>query len=270
MIVLGDVGARSRPVCGLGCQRDYERRWDAQRTTSGAVPQNDHPPPEAGRPANDRPWDPDSGRRRIVGLVRRLLLAIVRRLAEALVRLYYPKRVVEGGERIPTGKPLVFLVNHPNGLLDPLVLRVSTGRAARFLAKSTLFGNPFGRLAMDAFGSIPIYRAQEAGGRAGDASRNDESFARCRAELATGGALALFPEGTSHSDPQLRPLKTGAARIALSAEAEQTGGSGSCSCRWVCITRASRPSGPPCCCRSASRSRWRRSWRTTGATSVPP
>ncbi len=148
---------------------------------------------------------------------------MVRRLAEALVRLYYPKRVVEGGERIPTGKPLVFLVNHPNGLLDPLVLRVSTGRAARFLAKSTLFGNPLGRLAMDAFGSIPIYRAQEAGGRAGDASRNDESFARCRAELAAGGALALFPEGTSHSDPQLRPLKTGAARIALSAEAEGDG-----------------------------------------------
>ena len=76
---------------------------------------------------------------------------------------------------------------------------------------------------MDAFGSIPIYRAHESGARAGDASRNDESFARCRAELAAGGALALFPEGVSHSDPQLRPLKTGAARIALSAEAEHDG-----------------------------------------------
>jgi 1-acyl-sn-glycerol-3-phosphate acyltransferase len=154
--------------------------------------------------------------------VRRLLLAFVRWLGEALVRLYYPKRVVEGGERIPAGKPLVFLLNHPNGLLDPIVLRVATGRPARFLAKSTLFGNPLGRVGMDAFGSIPIYRAKEAGAQAG-ASRNDESFARCRAELAAGGALALFPEGTSHSDPQLRPLKTGAARIALSAEAEHDG-----------------------------------------------
>jgi 1-acyl-sn-glycerol-3-phosphate acyltransferase len=108
-------------------------------------------------------------------------------------------------------------------LLDPLVLRVATGRPARFLAKSTLFRNPAGRLAMDAFGSIPIYRAHESGARAGDASRNDASFALCRAELAAGGALALFPEGVSHSDPQLRPLKTGAARIALSAEAEHDG-----------------------------------------------
>ena len=151
------------------------------------------------------------------------IAALLRRLVEALVRLYYPARVVEGRERIPPGKPLVFVLNHPNGLLDPMVLRVATGWPARFLAKGTLFRNPFSRLAMDAFGSIPIHRAKESGARAADASRNDESFARCRAELAAGGALALFPEGVSHSDPQLRPLKTGAARIALSAEAEHDG-----------------------------------------------
>ena len=156
-------------------------------------------------------------------VVRRFLAALFRRLAEALVRLYYPARVVEGRDRIPSGKPLVFVLNHPNGLLDPMVLRVATGAPARFLAKGTLFRNPFSRLAMDAFGSIPIHRAKESGARGADASRNDESFARCRAELAAGGALALFPEGVSHSDPQLRPLKTGAARIALSAEAEHDG-----------------------------------------------
>ena len=104
-----------------------------------------------------------------------------------------------------------------------MVLRVATGFAARFLAKSTLFRNPISRLVMEAFGSIPIYRAHESGARGGDASRNDASFARCRAELAAGGAMALFPEGVSHSDPQLRPLKTGAARIALSTEAEHDG-----------------------------------------------
>jgi 1-acyl-sn-glycerol-3-phosphate acyltransferase len=152
--------------------------------------------------------------------MRRALEALIRWLAEALVRLYYPVRLVEGGERIPRGRPVVFVLNHPNGLLDPVVLRVATGRPTRFLAKSTLFGNPLGRLAMRAFGSIPVYRAQEAGARAKDVSRNDETFARCREALARGEALALFPEGVSHSDPQLRPLKTGAARIALSAERE--------------------------------------------------
>jgi glycerol-3-phosphate O-acyltransferase/dihydroxyacetone phosphate acyltransferase len=155
--------------------------------------------------------------------MRRALETLIRWLAEALVRLYYPVRSVEGAERIPASGPVIFVVNHPNGLLDPLLLRVASGRPARFLAKSTLFRSALGRLAMDAFGSIPVYRAHEAGARAADASRNEESFARCRAELARGAALALFPEGVSHSDPQLRPLKTGAARIALSAAAENEG-----------------------------------------------
>jgi 1-acyl-sn-glycerol-3-phosphate acyltransferase len=154
----------------------------------------------------------------------RLLEALIRWLCEAPVRLYYPVRLVEGGERIPRDRPVVFLLNHPNGLLDPMLLRIATGRPARFLAKSTLFGNPVGRLAMRAFGSIPVYRAHESGARGVDSSRNDDSFARCRAALAAGEALALFPEGVSHSDPQLRPLKTGAARIALSAEREVADG----------------------------------------------
>jgi 1-acyl-sn-glycerol-3-phosphate acyltransferase len=159
--------------------------------------------------------------------MRRALETLVRWLAEALIRLYYPHRSVEGAERIPTQGPVIFVANHPNGLLDPLLVRVVTGRAARFLAKSGLFGNPLSRLAMNAFGSIPIYRAHDPDARAKDGSRhvsrNEESFARCRAALADGQALALFPEGTSHSDPQLKPLKTGAARIALSAEAENDG-----------------------------------------------
>ncbi|MES1165161.1 MAG: lysophospholipid acyltransferase family protein, partial [Verrucomicrobiota bacterium] len=150
-----------------------------------------------------------------------MLQSVVRALGEALVRFYYPVRTVDEGQRIPTDKPVIFVLNHPNGLMDPLVLRVATGRRSRFLAKSSLFGNPLGRLAMNAFGSIPVYRPGESSPAA--VARNEESFARCRAELAAGGVLALFPVGTSHSDPQLRPLKTGAARIALSAEAEADG-----------------------------------------------
>ncbi len=156
-------------------------------------------------------------------------------LFEALVRLYYPVRVVEHADRFPAAGPVVLALNHPNGLLDPIVVRVATGRPVRFLAKSTLFDNPLGRAAMRAFGTIPVYRAHESGDRAGDVSRNEESFALCRAELARGGAIALFPEGASHSDPALRALKTGAARIALSAEAESH--SASPWCPWGFISR---------------------------------
>lgn len=138
----------------------------------------------------------------------------LRTLFLALVRLFYPAITVSGRDRVPVAGPVIVVANHPNGLLDPVVLRVALSRPLAFLAKSTLFENPLGRAAMAAFAAIPVFRAHEA-----DTSRNEETFERCRRDLAAGGWLALFPEGTSHSDPQLKPLKSGAARIALSVEA---------------------------------------------------
>ena len=54
-----------------------------------------------------------------------MLETIVRSLAESLIRLYYPERIVENAEALPAVGPVIFVANHPNGLLDPLVLRVT-------------------------------------------------------------------------------------------------------------------------------------------------
>jgi len=48
-------------------------------------------------------------------------------------------------------------------------------------------------------------------------ARNRLTFEACRALLARGGAIALFPEGVSHDSTRLLPVRTGAARIALGA-----------------------------------------------------
>jgi len=61
-----------------------------------------------------------------------------------------------------------------------------------------------------AFESIPVYRRQD-----NTKGTNAETFTLARTLLARGGSIAIFPEGTTHSDAKLRELKTGAARIAL-------------------------------------------------------
>lgn len=138
--------------------------------------------------------------------------ALIRAWALGLVRLFYPDRTVSGLDRLPRQGAAILVANHPNGLIDPLILRLAVGRPVAFLGKSTLFGNPFGRAAVAAFDGLPVYRAQEA-----DTRRNEETFAGCRRWLGQGGWLALFPEGKSHDETTLQPLKTGAARIALGA-----------------------------------------------------
>jgi glycerol-3-phosphate O-acyltransferase / dihydroxyacetone phosphate acyltransferase len=149
---------------------------------------------------------------------------LLRFLILHLVRLYYPRIEVDGRENLPASGPLLFVANHPNGLLDPLVLIVGLRQHISFLAKSTLFAGSLGRFAMGSFGALPVYRQSDEGregGPQGDrGERNDQTFARCRALLRSGRPLALFPEGTTHSNPMMLPLRTGAARIALSAEEE--------------------------------------------------
>lgn len=146
--------------------------------------------------------------------------ALFRWLCEALVALFFPVRALANAERLPKSGRLILVANHPNGLLDPLVLRIITGIPARFLAKSTLFSNAFWRFAMGSFGAIPVFRKQDAGEGADTRDGNERTFALCRQALADQQPMALFPEGVSHADAKIHPLKTGAARIALSADAQ--------------------------------------------------
>src|SRR5215831_12735037 len=53
--------------------------------------------------------------------------------------------------------------------------------------------------------------------------RNDEMFAAAIEALRAGGAILIFPEGTTQPQPILMPLRTGAARLALGAERAMAG-----------------------------------------------
>ncbi len=131
------------------------------------------------------------------------------------LRIFFRRIELLGLERVPDGA-VVYAVNHPNGLVDPLFLLCYAPKPVSFLAKAPLFGYPIIGWIIRAFDAIPVYRKEEhVSGSLKEA--NAEMFARARALLHGGGAIAIFPEGTTHDDPQLRELKTGAARIALGA-----------------------------------------------------
>jgi glycerol-3-phosphate O-acyltransferase/dihydroxyacetone phosphate acyltransferase len=140
-----------------------------------------------------------------------MIRPILERAICLLVRVFFRRLEVSGQEHVPATGPVLFVLNHPNALVDPVVLLCRAGRPVAFLAKEPLFRTPVISIFVRALDSIPVYRRMDQA----DTSRNRATFEAARALLAAGGSLAVFPEGTSHSDPRLKPFRTGAARIAL-------------------------------------------------------
>lgn len=151
------------------------------------------------------------------------MYALLRAIAGVALHWYYRDIQVEGVERIPRRRPLLLVVNHPNALIDALLVAWVVPRRVLITAKSTLFSNPIAATVLRWLGVVPLRRASdEAGQNALDPSRNLDTFRAVVAALGRGGTVLIFPEGKSHDEPSLAPLKTGAARMAL--QATQAGG----------------------------------------------
>ena len=154
-----------------------------------------------------------------------MLYETLRAAARVALLWYYGDVIVQGRERIPVRGPLLIVANHPNALVDAMLVATSFRRRVLITAKSTLFEHPLLGLFLSAIGVVPLQRAQDvrAAARNGlSASRNEASLSRVTAALSRDRVVLIFPEGISHDEPALAPLKTGAARVALQSRAAGT------------------------------------------------
>ena len=132
--------------------------------------------------------------------------------------VYYPRTTVINRQNFRFRRPTILVSNHPNTLLDPLHAAVRVPMIVHFLANSSLFSGPFLKWFFSTFFCIPVERPTDVSGRQ---VNNEKAFRQSSAFLAGGGCLYIAPEGYSIKGRRVRPLKTGAARIALTAENQE-------------------------------------------------
>ena len=139
------------------------------------------------------------------------------RLVRFVVGLFYRRIEVSGLERVAREGPVLFVANHNNGLVDPMVVLYALGRPVVFVAKATLWKIPVLRSILDLLGCVPVVRRGEEEREISlkGEERNRDSFRRLASVLDKEGCVLIFPEGRSHSDPRLSPMRTGAARVLL-------------------------------------------------------
>jgi len=144
---------------------------------------------------------------------------LIYRLSRGLLRLavgfYFSHIERFHQERVPASGPVLFASNHPNSVTDAFVIGASVPRKVNFVATVQLFRFAPLRWLLTRCGVIPINRVKDDP----RAMRTVmETFEACFRVLERGEAVGIFPEGITHDDPQLKTVKTGAARMALELE----------------------------------------------------
>jgi 1-acyl-sn-glycerol-3-phosphate acyltransferase len=114
---------------------------------------------------------------------------------------------VEGRGKLPWRGAAVIVANHLS-LLDILVL-YGLFRPFKWVAKAELFRIPVVGWNMAMNDYVRVWR--------GDPESVRRMMAHCRAHLARGTPVLVFPEGTRSRDGRLQPFKDGAFRLALDA-----------------------------------------------------
>jgi 1-acyl-sn-glycerol-3-phosphate acyltransferase len=139
---------------------------------------------------------------------------------------FYRDIRVTGRSRIPFSAPLLIAVNHQNALVDSMIVGWLVPRRIAMTAKATLLKNPLIALLFRILGVVPLRRVsdetRDSNGSSADRSRNAGAFQEILRLLEQSRAVLIFPEGKSHNEAGLEPLKTGLARLALQARDERS------------------------------------------------
>ena len=127
---------------------------------------------------------------------------------------YTKKTKVVGINNVPKKGAVLFAVNHPNGLLDPLIVTTNNPRASYFLVKAAAFKNPIIEKILNSLNLIAIYRMRDG---INQLAKNEEVFNTCYNIFNKGKSLMIFPEGSDCRDRTIRPLSKGFTRIVYGA-----------------------------------------------------
>jgi 1-acyl-sn-glycerol-3-phosphate acyltransferase len=143
------------------------------------------------------------------------LYRLVRLIIKGGLGIFFQRLEVRHPERLPATGPVVFVANHPNSIMDGMILWAVLDRKINYIAHAGLFRAGLMKWLLRNLGVIPVYRRQD------DPDKMEQNVSMFRAAyeaLEHGETIGIFPEGTSDMLRKVKQVKTGAARIVLETE----------------------------------------------------
>lgn len=147
-------------------------------------------------------------------ILQRIWYFSVKFFLKIALHFYCNKISISGKKNIPKKDAILFAVNHPNALLDPLFIAAFNPRINHFLVRADVFKKPIIKKALATLNLMPIYRIRD--GR-NQLNQNDEIFEKCYQIFEKKETLLIFPQGGHSRDRNVKPLSKGFTRIVFGA-----------------------------------------------------
>ena len=144
--------------------------------------------------------------------MKKLWLHTVRAYISLGLFFYYKKIALTAKNKIPKNEALLFLGNHQNALLDPLLIATHSGRFSYFLTRASVFNNTLISKLLKSLLMLPVYRIRDGWNTI---SKNNQIFKTSAELLSKKNAIVIFPEGSHNLNRTVRPLSKGFTRIVI-------------------------------------------------------
>lgn len=144
----------------------------------------------------------------------KIWLGLMRNYIRLGLFFYYKKIKVVGRKNIPKKGAILFVCNHQNALIDPLLIGTTDHRSTHFLTRAGVFKKKLIIKLFDSVQMIPIYRVRDGWNTL---AKNEAIFEKCINLLNKKEALVIFPEGSHNLKRKVRPLSKGFTRILFGA-----------------------------------------------------
>lgn len=144
------------------------------------------------------------------GILEWIWLSAIRAYLRAGLFFYFKNINVVNRFHVPKDKPVMFVANHQNALLDALLIATKSGRFSYFLTRAAVFKKPWVSKLLHSLRMLPVYRIRDGWN---NLTNNTPIFDNCIELLHNGEAVCIFPEGSHNLKRSVRPLSKGFTRI---------------------------------------------------------
>ena len=144
--------------------------------------------------------------------MKNLWYRIIRGYVKTGLYFYYKSIITIGQENIPKNKPVLFIANHRNGLIDPILIAITSNTIHHYFTRASAFKNPIADYLLRTINMVPIYRIRDG---VDSIALNHDVFKNSYEVFKNNGTFIIFPEGNHDLPRKLRSLKKGFMRIAF-------------------------------------------------------